>query len=205
LHFEAGRFEEAAAAYRRLLAEDPKDASLHTSLAGALGAMGKYDEASRHLELAVKLNPLNVEAYHNRAVILELQGHKEQAIELYRRAVRYDSQYEPSRRALVRLAGSAEVNAPRTEQEKKAFALAQQAAQAAQRGNYPEALGELAQAERLAPRYSLVHQYHANVAYLMGDLPGAIKALEKGLALEPDNALFSTNLQRLKEQHARRR
>jgi tetratricopeptide (TPR) repeat protein len=97
------------------------------------------------------------------------------------------------------------VNAPHTEQERKAFALAQAAAQAAQRGNYPDALNRLAEAERLAPRYVLVHQYRSNVAYLMGDVAGAIKALEKGLALEPDNALFRTNLQRLKEQHARGR
>jgi len=205
LHFEAGRYEEAAAAYRRLLADDPKDASLHTSLAGTLGAMGRFDEAAKHLDLAVKIDPLNVEAYHNRAVIFERQGRKEQAIELYRRAMRYNSQYEPSRQALVRLVGSAEVNAPRTAQEKQAFALAQQAAQAAQRGNYPEAMNLLAQAERIAPRYALVYQYRSNVAYLMGDVAGAIKALERGLALEPDNALFRTNLQRLKEQHAQRR
>jgi Tfp pilus assembly protein PilF len=166
--------------------------------------MGQYDEAAKHLELAMKIDPLNVEAYHNRAVIYERQGKKDQAVELYRRAVRYNAQYEPSRQALVRLVGSADVNAPRTEQEKKAFALAQQAAQAAQRGNYPEAVSKLAEAEKTAPRYALVHQYRSNVAYLMGDVPGAIKALEKGLALEPDNALFRTNLQRLKEQRAGR-
>jgi predicted AlkP superfamily phosphohydrolase/phosphomutase/Flp pilus assembly protein TadD len=205
LHFEAGRYQQAADAYRKLLADDPKDASLHTSLAGALGAMGQYDEAAKHLELAMKLDPLNVEAYHNRAVIFERQGRKEQAIELYRRAVRYNAQYEPSRQALVRLVGSADVNAPRTEQEKRAYALAQQAAQAAQHGNYPEAMSRLAEAEKAAPKYALVYQYRSNVAYLMGDVPGAIRALEKGLALEPDNALFRTNLQRLKESPPRKR
>jgi predicted AlkP superfamily phosphohydrolase/phosphomutase/Flp pilus assembly protein TadD len=204
LHFEGGRYQEAATAYRKLLADDPKDASLHTSLAGALGAMGQYDEAAKHLELAMKIDPLNVEAYHNRAVIHERQGQKDQAVELYRRAVRYNAQYDPSRQALLRLVGSADVNAPRTEQEKAAFALAQQAAQAAQRGNYPEAVSKLAEAEKAAPKYALVYQYRSNVAYLMGDVPGAIKALEKGLALEPDNALFRTNLQRLKEQRAGR-
>ena len=204
LHFEGGRYQEAATAYRKLLADDPKDASLHTSLAGALGAMGQYDEAAKHLELAMKIDPLNVEAYHNRAVIYERQGQKDQAVELYRRAVRYNAQYDPSRQALVRLVGSADVNAPRTEQEKAAFALAQQAAQAAQRGNYPEAVRKLAEAEKAAPKYALVYQYRSNVAYLMGDVPGAIKALEKGLALEPDNALFRTNLQRLKDQRAGR-
>jgi predicted AlkP superfamily phosphohydrolase/phosphomutase/Flp pilus assembly protein TadD len=202
LHFEAGRHQQAADAYRKLVEEDPKDASLHTSLAGALGAMGRYDEAARHLELAMKLDPLNVEAYHNRAVIFERQGRKEQAIELYRRAVRYNAQYQPSRQALVRLTGSADVGAPRTDAEKQAYALAQQAAEAAQRGNYPEALKRLDAAEKIAPRYALVHQYRSNVAYLMGDVAGAIRALEKGLAIEPDNALFRTNLQRLREQRA---
>jgi tetratricopeptide (TPR) repeat protein len=205
LHFEAGRYEQAAEAYRRLLAESPNDASLHTSLAGALGAMGRYDEAARHLELAVKLDPLNVEAYHNRAVIYERQGKKAQAIELYRRAVRYNSQYQPSRQALLRLVGSADVGAPQTDAEKKAYALAQQAAESAQRGAYPEALRKLDEAEKAAPRFALVHQYRSNVAYLMGDLAGAIRALEKGLAVEPDNALFRTNLQRLKEQQAKGR
>ena len=117
--------------------------------------------------------------------------------------MRYNAQYQPSRQALLRLVGSAEVGAPQTEAEKKAYALAQQAAEAAQRGAYPEALRKLEDAEKLAPRYALVHQYRSNVAYLMGDVPAAIRALEKGLAIEPDNALFRTNLQRLKQGNAR--
>jgi tetratricopeptide (TPR) repeat protein len=60
----------------------------------------------------------------------------------------------------------------------------------------------LAEAERIAPRYPLVYQYQSNVAYLMGDLSKAIQVLEKALELEPENALFKTNLQRLKAQAA---
>jgi len=45
-----------------------------------------------------------------------------------------------------------------------------------------------------------VYQYQANVAYLSGDRAAAIRALEKALAIEPDNALFRTNLKRLREQ-----
>src|SRR5207245_2952740 len=101
----------------------------------------------------------------------------------------YNSDYQPSRQALIRLTGTAEVNAPRNDAEKRAFALAQAAAAAARRGDYPEAMRQLDAAERAAPRYALVQQYRSNVAYLMGDVPAAIKALQRGLELEPDNVL----------------
>lgn len=204
IHFEAGRHQEAADLYARLVKDDPKDASLRTSLAGALGALKRYDEALAQLDIAVKLEPLNVEAYHNRGAVYERLGKPEQAVTQYRTAVRYNPQYEPSRNALLRLTGSADVNAPRNEAETRAAALAQSAAEAARRGDYAGAMKLLDEAERLAPRYVIVHQYRSNVAYLAGDRPAAIRALEKALALEPGNALFKTNLARLKEPTAKR-
>ena len=113
--------------------------------------------------------------------------------------MRYNPSYEPSRRALARLTGSADVNVPRTPQEKQAARLADQASQAARRGNYAEAGRLLDEAEKLAPDYVIIHQYRANVAYLSGDTRGAIRALERALQLEPGNALFRANLARLQE------
>jgi tetratricopeptide (TPR) repeat protein len=113
--------------------------------------------------------------------------------------VRYSPQYEPSRRALERLTGTADVNPPHTEAEKKAFTLAQEASQVARRGDYAGAMKLLDEAERIAPRYVMVHQYRSNVAYLSGDVRQAAAALEKALAIEPDNALFKANLERLKK------
>jgi predicted AlkP superfamily phosphohydrolase/phosphomutase/Tfp pilus assembly protein PilF len=202
--FRDGRVEEAAGAYRRLIALEPQDAALRTSLAGCLGALGRYDEAWRELDAAIRLDPLNVEAYHNRAVIHERRGAREAAIADYRRAARYDPQYEPSRNALLRLTGSAEARTPQTAAEARAATLAEQAADDARRGDYDSALARLREAERLAPRYPLVHQYRSNVAYLAGDLAGAIRALERGIALEPDNALFRANLARLQKQASAR-
>jgi Tfp pilus assembly protein PilF len=196
--FEQGRHAEALAAYERLVKLEPDDATLRTSMAGALGALGRYDEAMTQLDAAVRLDPLNVEAYHNRGVVFERRNDPKRAVEEYRRAVRYSPQYEPSRRALERLTGTADVNPPRGEAEMKAAALAQDASQAARRGDYAGALKLLDEAERIAPRYVMVHQYRSNVAYLAGDARGAIAALEKALAIEPDNALFKANLERLK-------
>jgi predicted AlkP superfamily phosphohydrolase/phosphomutase/Flp pilus assembly protein TadD len=203
--FQSGKHQEAADAYARLVRENPGDSALRTSFAGALGALGRYPEALRELEVASRLDPLNVEAYHNRGAALERLGRKDDAVRQYRTALRYRPQYEPSRHALRRLTGSAEVNAPRGDSEKKAFALAEEAAALARRGDYARAGQLLTEAERLAPRYVLVHQYRSNVAYLAGDREGAIRALERALALEPDNALFRSNLARLREASPRPR
>ena len=72
--FEEGRYEDAVEMYQRLLAESPEEAGLRTSLSGALGALGRYDEALIQLNEALEMDPLNVEAYHNRAVIHERRG-----------------------------------------------------------------------------------------------------------------------------------
>ena len=57
----------------------------------------------------------------------------------------------------------------------------------------------LDEAMAIAPDYAILYQYRSNIAFLMGDRPGAIAALEHGLSLEPDNALFRANLRHLRE------
>lgn len=199
LHFREGRLDQAEALFEKLLAESPEDAALHASYAGVLGALGRFDEARRHLEKALALDPINPEAHHNLAVLHERAGEREGAIEEYKKALRYDPRYEPARKALVRLTGSAAVRPLGTPAEEEARALAERAADKARRGDYPGAKADLDEAVRVAPRFALVYQYRANVAYLLGDKAAAIADLEKALALEPDNALYRENLRRLRE------
>jgi len=196
--FEQGDYAQAAEQYARLVEESPDDASLRTSLAGALGAQGLYDEALEQLDAAGRIDPLHAEAYHNRGVILERQGRARAALAQYRTALRYSPDYQPSRRALARLTGSATVNAPGNEAERQASALCGAASEAARRGAYAEAMRLIDAAEQAAPGYVVVYQHRSNVAYLMGDTQAAIAALEKALAIEPDNALFQHNLDSLK-------
>jgi Flp pilus assembly protein TadD len=202
MQFEAGRYAEAARQYAALVQANPKDSSLRASYAGALGALGQYDAALEQLDAAIALEPVNVEAYHNRAVIHERRSERDAAIRDYQTAIRYNPQYEPSLKALARL-GAPLPQAPRSDAEKRAAALCDEAAAAARRGDYAAAEQKLAEAARAAPRFALVYQYRANVAYLKGDRAGAVAALREGLKLEPDNALFRENLKRLEQPAAR--
>jgi Flp pilus assembly protein TadD len=197
LRFEKGEYAEAAKLYAELVKESPDDAGLRASYAGALGALGKLDEAYAELGRAVALEPANPEAYHNRGVILEKRGDPKAAAREYRTALRYSPDYEPSRSALARLGVGPAAEKPPSPNEKLATALAEQAHQAALRGDYAEATRKLDEAQRIAPRFALVAHYRANVAYLQGDRAGAIAAMKRAVELEPDNPLFRTNLDRL--------
>jgi tetratricopeptide (TPR) repeat protein len=143
-----------------------------------------------------------VEAYHNRAVIHERRNDRDAAVRDYQTAVRYNPQYEPSRKALTRLKAPLP-QAPKNASETQAMALADEAAGAARRGDYAAAAAKLDQAQALAPRLALIYQYRANVAYLKGDRAAAVEALRQGLKLEPDNALFRENLKRLEQPPSR--
>jgi predicted AlkP superfamily phosphohydrolase/phosphomutase/Flp pilus assembly protein TadD len=200
LHFEKGEYAEAERLYAEQVREKPDDAGLRASHAGALGALGRFDEALSELDRAIALEPANPEAYHNRGVILEARSQPDAAAREYESALRYAPDYEPSQRALLRLRGSARTDEPKTPNEQLAAALAEQAHQAALRGDYAGAMQKLDEAERIAPRYALIAHYRSNVAYLQGDRPAAIAALRRAAELEPDNPLFRTNLERLERE-----
>ncbi|HSP97062.1 MAG TPA: alkaline phosphatase family protein, partial [Candidatus Dormibacteraeota bacterium] len=72
--FQQGRYAEAASAFEALVRARPDDGALRASWAGALGALGRYDEALREIDRAIAAAPLNPEGLHNRAVIRERQG-----------------------------------------------------------------------------------------------------------------------------------
>jgi tetratricopeptide (TPR) repeat protein len=198
----AGRFEEAAAAFASLLAADPENPALHLNLAVALSSLGRDDEALEALDRAGALAPADPKVAFNRGLILERRGDGEAAAEMYRATLRADGDHEGARAGLERVTGSARVYEPRNEAERRAAELAVTAAQEARRGDYEAAGRLLDEAEGLAPDLPMVHQYCANVAYLAGDLETAIAALERALALEPDNARVRKNLETLRARRA---
>jgi tetratricopeptide (TPR) repeat protein len=197
-HFEAGRYAEAAEAYRHLVEATPTDAGLHASLAGALGALGRDEEALAEATEAIRLGPLDPEGYVNRALLLERRGQRDAAVRDYRAAAQCNPSYEPARRALARLTGSPLADPPRTDAERLAGRMAERASTAARHGDYDGAGKLLDDAMRIAPDYALLHQYRANIAFLKGDRASAVSALERAVALAPDNVLYRGNLERLR-------
>ena len=134
--FRGGPLRGRDRRYEQLLREEPKDAALRTSLAGALGAArplrrGAGAPGHRARARAAERRGLPQPRGHPRAA-----GPPRGAIEQYRTALRYRPGYEPSRRALARL-GPVDVRAARTEAESAPLALAEAAAEAARRGDYP--------------------------------------------------------------------
>ena len=200
LHFEKGEYAEAVRLYAELVRAEPDDATLRASLAGALGALGRHDESLAELDRAIALEPVNPEAHHNRGVIFESRGGQADAIRAYETALRYAPDYEPSRRALVRLRGFVANDEPMAANERLAAVIVEQAHEAALRGDYAGAMVKLEEAERVAPRFARVFHYRSNVAYLMGDRAAAVAALRRAIELEPENPLFGTNLERLEKE-----
>ena len=203
LMFEQGRHAEALAAYERLVKLEPEDATLRTSMAGALGALGRYDEAMKQLDAAIRLDPLNVEAYHNRGVVFERRNDPQGG----HRGVPPRRALQPAVRAVAQGPPAADRDVGRESAAHRGREEGVGAGPGGQPGRAPRRLRARDEAPRrsgaLAPRYVMVHQYRSNVAYLAGDPRQAIAALEKALAIEPDNALFKDNLERLKRTSVR--
>lgn len=65
VYYDAGRFEEAAAIYERLLSEEPNNPWLLYNRGNCAYKMGKIGEAIRYFLAAYRLKPLNADIRHN--------------------------------------------------------------------------------------------------------------------------------------------
>jgi len=191
------RFDEAAAAFASLIETDPENAALYLNLGVALSNLDRDDEAFKALERARELDPTNAMVFFNLGLLAERRGDTATAAEMFRTTLRYETTHESARARLEEITGRSRVYEPKNEAERQASDLAARAAQLTRQGAYPAASNLLDQAEKLAPELPLVHQYRANVAYLQGDLDGAISALERSLELEPGNERVRKNLETL--------
>lgn len=72
--YDAGNFDEAAAAFEALIALDPSDAALHYDLGGALLKAGKLGRASAAYQRAFDLDPRDGDGRHNLDFVLKRAG-----------------------------------------------------------------------------------------------------------------------------------
>ena len=61
--FERGEFARAGDAFRKLLEQQPENATLHLALAEILANEDKFDEALEHIAKAIELEPMSTQGY----------------------------------------------------------------------------------------------------------------------------------------------
>ena len=84
--FEAGRLDEAAAAYQRAIAASPDSGLLYRELAGVERKKGDADRALEHLRKAVALDPSDARALVQIGELLEERGDFAGAVDAYAKA-----------------------------------------------------------------------------------------------------------------------
>jgi superkiller protein 3 len=83
-----GRFEEAAAAYRRAVTLDPNSAEAINNLGEALGEMKQFQLALQAFQKAVALDPKHLKARYNMGVTYDRLGQMKYAEFIYRILIR---------------------------------------------------------------------------------------------------------------------
>jgi len=82
-----GAYVEAVALYREYTAGRPKDAAGFNNFGATLTRLGRHEEARKELHMALRLDPTNVEALHNRGVLSLATPRFADAENHFRRAV----------------------------------------------------------------------------------------------------------------------
>lgn len=192
----AGWWQEAAIAYRKVLARTPNDAACHSDLAAALLAVRDFDAAAGHAARAVRANPALATAHLNMALAAMGRGDWQAARTAFEQAVVLDGGLADAHFSLGRLAQ----DDGRREDAERHYRAA-----VAARPDLVEAMGNLGNVVReqgrpeeavalydkalaMAPDVAALHANRAVALHELGDLAGAMAAYDRAVALDPDDA-----------------
>ena len=101
--YQTGRVEMAASMFARVAAIRPDGAVSHANLAETLRILKRYDEADRHVRIALQLNPSRAEAWNVAGLIAFNQERYAAAESVFREAIRLQRDFPD---ALVNLAST---------------------------------------------------------------------------------------------------
>ena len=102
-HYTKQQFELAAASYQKVLIKEPQNNAAKFNLANTWARLGKQGEAMKSFtEIAdyTTENSLKANAYYNKAVILSQQKRLEESIDIYKKALRLNSEDKEARENL---------------------------------------------------------------------------------------------------------
>lgn len=159
--YRLGRTDEAIAAYRRAAALKPDDPRTHFKLGSLLAAGPDLGEAKAILRNAIALNPANAAAYVNYAGVLHQLGRLAEAVEAARQAIGLD--------------------------EGLVAAYSTLGTVLLESGQFQAAAEILRYAAELAPGEVMILIALATAENTLDNPRGAERALQRILAIEPDN------------------
>jgi protein O-GlcNAc transferase len=86
-HHDAGRWTEAEAIYKQILARTPDDADVVQLLALVNYQMGRKEAARELFEQSAKLNPLAPDCHYHLGILYAAAGEHEKAVESFKKAI----------------------------------------------------------------------------------------------------------------------
>lgn len=92
-HYEAGRYIEAAEAFRQVLRLRPDMAEAHNNLGVAYNALGLHEEGVKCSEQAIRLKPDSAEAHRNLGWAKHKLGRHGEAVDAFKRAIQFRPNY----------------------------------------------------------------------------------------------------------------
>jgi tetratricopeptide (TPR) repeat protein len=99
-HHEAGRLDQAEAAYRDALGLSPGHAAVTHNLGVLAAAKGRHREALAHFDAAIAAEPQYASAHYNRASALQALGQPHDALQSFARVCAIDPGHYDAHRAL---------------------------------------------------------------------------------------------------------
>jgi tetratricopeptide (TPR) repeat protein len=191
-----GRLAEAIAAYRKLLAAEPRNSDALHLLGIALARSGRAAEGVHAVSAAAELQPDNPSIQANLGNVLNELGRHEEAAEHFARAL----QLQPDMVAAAHARGRTLLRLGKLEAALQALETAARLAPgnsniqsdlgvALQRlGRSHEALQRLTRATDLNPAHVDALQNRAQVEIALGRLPEALQSLDRAINVQPRSA-----------------
>jgi tetratricopeptide (TPR) repeat protein len=199
---EAGRLDEAVAAYRRAIELRPDYATAHYNLGLTLGKQGRPDEAAAAHRRAIELRPDFAWAHCDLGVVLLAQGRPDEAVAAFRKAV----ELRPACAAYHYNLGNGLVARGRPDEAAAAFRraidLKDDWAEAhcnlggalGKMGRHDEAVAAFRRAVARKPALAIAHYNLGDALAATGRLDEAVAAYRKAVEVRPEYAEAHCNL-----------
>ncbi len=198
---EAGRPDDAVAAYDRALELDPSYIAGHFSRANTLRDRGDLAEALAGYECALGLQPAFVEAWINRGAVLERLRRADEAAASFAKAVALRPDMAEAHANLAKVLNDLKRSDEALASAERAVALAPASAAAHNHRalafydlrRLDEALAAADRAIALDPDYPEAHNSRAITLFDLRRLDEAVVACDRALAIRPDLAAAHLN------------